>query len=114
MVFGTTTPSLTIPSAGKWVILATAVINGNVGAATAGSIATLIRSSTQGPIAASQITQNFNMNGDSIFDDEVVIPFIYTTTTVGDTIQLWGSQTNTGGTTFLTVSQAALIAYQIG
>jgi hypothetical protein len=119
MVFGGISPSITLPKKGTWVIFATAVYKtGSSVGTVSGFFTTLLHrtNNSAGNISDSTVVANFEMNsgGPTSSDVQSVIPlFIYTTTTVGDIIQLWVSQTNTSGSTFTTALQASIAAFQI-
>lgn len=115
---GTSSPSVTLPSKGTWIIFATALYP-LVNSAGLYSITTLLQrtNNTPGAIANSSIgitidAQNGGSNNGT--DNEVVLPlFIYTTSTNGDIIQIWGSVAVTSGTAVPTCIQSGLYAVQI-
>ena len=114
MTFGTTQPNVTLPTAGTWVVMATAIYGTNNGTAQSVTLKTAISSSTQGVLANSTQTNTATTgNGGSADGVDISVPIhsVYVTTTVGDTLVLQAAQT-VGGT-MLTVNQASIIAYRI-
>ncbi len=95
LALGTTTPSITIPSAGTWLITARARLNYNgatFAAVKAVTIAlhrtnnTPIELSNSGAILPIQIVTTYTEDAGT-----VVITYYYTTTNANDIIQVWGS-----------------------
>ena len=114
MTFGTTQPNVTLPTAGTWVVMATAIYGTNNGTAQSVTLETAISSSTRGVLANSTQTNTATTgNGGSADGVDISVPIhsVYVTTTVGDTLVLQAAQT-VGGT-MLTVNQASIIAYRI-
>lgn len=94
--FGTTDPSLTLTSAGVWLILATARVDYN--AATFAAVRTLNLKLRRTNNTAADIANSVRQGLTDIittlsytFGVFALPPIIYTTTNVDDVIELWGS-----------------------
>lgn len=118
IAFGTSSPSVTLPAAGTWIISAQAVLSGNFPGTTSGTITLHLQrtNNTIGPVGNSP--QILNVNGPlaNYLDPVVPLPpLVYQTNTAGDIIQLWGSENNTGGTLddFASVNSGSITAHRI-
>jgi hypothetical protein len=122
ITFGSTAIQITLPTAGTWVISAVVVYDGTIGAASshqAGAITTLLQrtNNTAAPLSNSSNTINFNRDPTqttyALDIEPVIASFIYTTTTAGDIIQIYASETQVTGSNYTTPLQASLTAFQI-
>jgi len=117
MVFGTSSPQITLPTAGTWLITALVQVSGNAPGTVAGTMNLHLQrtNNTAGNVPNSNAILNFNGAASNVYIDQVV-PLkigVYPTVSAGDTLQLWGFQTNSSGTTFYSIITASLSAYRI-
>jgi hypothetical protein len=113
---GTSQPSVTLPAKGTFIIFATALFP--YGAAVSQyTLTTLIQrtNNTPGAVTGSQIVINANDTSSGAQTDlQLVLPlFIYTTTSVGDILQIWSKYATIGGSPAPTCTAAGLYAVQI-
>jgi hypothetical protein len=117
LTFGTTSPSITLPTKGTWFLFATALSPITDVTATYAINLFLQRinnTAAQVPNSALNVTRITSSSGVQGSDSQIVLPLgFYSTTTAGDTIQLWGGITITSGSPTITVTGASLFAFQI-
>jgi hypothetical protein len=117
---GTTQPSVTLPAKGTFLIFASAQIAYNNQSAVF-VLNTLLQRTNNTPGAVANSTSTIKMatitggsGSGAGADQNIVLPLgVYTTTTVGDILQIWGSYTNLAGTPAPTCTSASLYAVQI-
>ena len=114
VVFGTTSPQITLPAAGTWIILAKATLS--TGGVASGGILNINlqrTNNTPGAVPNSTSTVNFLGTTTAYFDIPVELPIgIYQTNTVGDVLQLFAQQASMV-TAFSKITAASLAAYRI-
>lgn len=118
VAFGTTSPSIVIPSAGTWLLFANAQTN-LVGAtyAAPNAVTYKIRRTNETAADVADSSRNSFIPIITTVTDSgpavVLGPIIYTTVNADDALELWGSVTGTPSAGSVTVSAGSIIAIRI-
>lgn len=114
---GTSQPSVTLTNKGTYLIFATALYPLGAATSTLYTITTVLHrtNNTSGDIAGSSVAISYVVGSAlSGADQNVVLPLgVYTTTTNGDILQIWGKVVVAFGSGAPTCSAAGLYAVQI-